>query len=438
MANNDEVMDFCFATGNPHIIKVIGVGGGGGNAVNHMYQTGIHDVSFVVCNTDNQVLSDSPVQIKVQLGREGLGAGNRPEKGRQAAEDSLEEIDKMLSDGTKMVFITAGMGGGTGTGAAPIIAREAKKMNILTVGIVTIPFQFEGNKKIDQALDGVEAISKNVDALLVVNNERLREIYPELTILDAFARADDTLTVAARSIAEIITTHGKVNLDFNDVCTVLRNGGVAIMSTGEGTGESRVSNAINDALNSPLLNNNDIFNAKKVLLSIYCSDKEEDTITMEEMNEIHDFMSKFGQDLEVKWGLTFDPTLDKKVKITILATGFGLDSVPYMEEFLARPNADDAERQAQLAEEEERKARRRSKFYKTDTTVKNVKRRHHVYRFTEADIDNENIISMVEQTPTYKRSSAVLQKIRNKTDEAAATSNDLQTDQSESSLISFK
>lgn len=437
MPKNDDVMDFGFPTGNPHIIKVIGVGGGGGNAVNHMYQTGIHDVSFVVCNTDNQALSDSPVQIKVQLGSEGLGAGNRPEKARQAAEDSLEEIDRMLSDGTKMAFITAGMGGGTGTGAAPIIAREAKKKNILTVGIVTIPFQFEGNKKIDQALDGVEAISKNVDALLVVNNERLREIYPELTILDAFGRADDTLTIAARSIAEIITTHGKINLDFNDVCTVLRNGGVAIMSTGEGSGENRVSNAIEDALNSPLLNNNDIFNAKKVLLSIYCSDKDEDTITMEEMNEIHDFMSKFGSDFEVKWGVTFDPSLDKKVKITILATGFGLDSVPYMEEFLSRPSTDDAERQAQLAEEEERKAIRRGKFYKNDKTVKNVKRRHHVYRFTEADIDNENIISMVEQTPTYKRSSAVLQKIRNKTDDLGLAANEAPADQEQSSVINF-
>lgn len=437
MPDNEELIDFCFPTGNPHIIKVIGVGGGGGNAVNHMYKTGIHDVSFVLCNTDNQALSDSPVQVKVQLGREGLGAGNIPEKARAAAEDSLEEIDKMLSDGTHMVFITAGMGGGTGTGAAPIIAREAKKLNILTVGIVTIPFKFEGNKKIDQALDGVEAISKNVDALLVVNNERLREIYPEFSISEAFGFADDTLTVAARSIAEIITTHGKLNLDFNDVCTVLRNGGVAIMSTGEGSGDNRVSKAIENALNSPLLNNNDIYNAKKVLLSLYCSEKKEDSITMDEMTEIHEFMGKFSDVEVMKWGLTFDDTLGKKVRITILSSGFGLSDVPYMEEYLHRSDPDDAERQAQLAEEEERKAARRGIFYGNDNSKKNTKRRHHVYRFSDADIDNENIISMVEQTPTYNRSSSVLQKIRNKTDITETTTPEVLADADHPSVIHF-
>ena len=408
---DQQVVDFAFSTGNPHIIKVIGVGGGGGNAVNHMYQTGIHDVSFVVCNTDAQALADSPVQVKVQLGSEGLGAGNVPERARHAAEESIESIDKMLSDGTKMVFITAGMGGGTGTGAAPIIAHEAKSKNILTIGIVTIPFQFEGNKKIDQALDGVEAISKNVDALLVVNNEKLREIYPGLTISDAFGRADDTLTLAARSIAEIITTHGKINLDFNDVCTVLRNGGVAIMSTGTGEGEYRVKGAIDDALNSPLLNNNDIFDAKKVLLYIYCSDKPEDTITMEEMNEVHDFMSKFGRDFEVKWGIAFDSSLGKQVKVTVLASGFGLANVPYMEDHLNR-NADESERAAQAAEEEEKRADRRRKFgYSDNNRAGSVRRPRHIFRFNDNDIDNDNIISMVEQTPTVNRTSTQLRRI---------------------------
>ncbi len=421
MPNNDKAIDFVFPTGNPHIIKVIGVGGGGGNAVNHMYQTGIHDVSFVICNTDNQALTDSPVQIKVQLGSEGLGAGNNPEKARQAAEDSLEQIGEMFSDGTKMVFITAGMGGGTGTGAAPVIAREAKQRGILTVGIVTIPFLFEGNEKIDRALDGVEAISKNVDALLVVNNERLREIYPKFTLLHAFSCADETLTVAARSIAEIITSHGKVNLDFNDVCTVLRDGGVAVMSTGEGTGDNRVSKAIDDALNSPLLNNNDIFNAKKVLLGIYCSDKNEDTLTMEEMNDIHDFMIKFGSKLETKWGITFDPAFDKKVKVTILATGFGLDSVPYMEE----------------SPEEGRKRRRRDQFYPTGTPAKSPKR-HHVYRFTDADIDNDIIVSMVEQSPTCDRSSATLQKIREKSGGSAETAAEAPAAPEQPGTISFR
>ena len=268
MADNNILLDFGEPEKENSIIKVIGVGGGGGNAVNHMYREGIHDVTFVLCNTDNQALNDSPVPVHLQLGKEGLGAGNRPEKARAAAEESLEDIKSVLSDGTRMAFITAGMGGGTGTGAAPVIARISKEMGILTVGIVTIPFRFEGDRKIDQALDGVEEMSKHVDALLVINNERLREIYPELTVLDAFGKADDTLSVAAKSIAEIITVHGLINLDFNDVKTVLKDGGVAIMSTGYGEGEGRVKKAIDDALNSPLLNENDVFNSKKILLSI--------------------------------------------------------------------------------------------------------------------------------------------------------------------------
>src|SRR5574344_216847 len=203
--NKPEILDFGDPEKEHSIIKVIGVGGGGGNAVNHMYREGIHDVSFVLCNTDNQALNDSPVPVHLQLGKEGLGAGNKPGKAREAAEETIDEIKNMLSDGTKMAFITAGMGGGTGTGAAPVIARVSKELEILTVGIVTIPFLFEGEKKIIQALDGVEEISKNVDALLVINNERLREIYPELTVMNAFGKADDTLTVAAKSIAEIIT-----------------------------------------------------------------------------------------------------------------------------------------------------------------------------------------------------------------------------------------
>ena len=260
-------------TENPCIIKVVGVGGGGGNAINHMYREGIHDVTYVVCNTDKKALSDSPVPNHLQLGKDGLGAGNNPVVGKQRAEESIEDIKAMLNDGTRMVFITAGMGGGTGTGAAPVIAQCAKDAGILTVGIVTIPFKFEGNKKINQALDGVEEIAKHVDALLVINNERLREIYPELTVINAFAKADDTLSIAAKSIAEIITMHGTINLDFQDVTTVLRDGGVAIMSTGYGEGENRVTKAIDEALNSPLLNNNDIFNSRKVLLNInFCSE----------------------------------------------------------------------------------------------------------------------------------------------------------------------
>ena len=334
----DLIVDMGVPTTTPKIIKVIGVGGGGGNAVNYMYRTGIHDVNFVVCNTDSKALADSPVPVRLQLGNEGLGAGNRPARAKAAAEESIEGIRAMLDDGTKMVFITAGMGGGTGTGAAPVIAHEAKEKGILTVGIVTIPFRFEGNKKIDQALDGVDAIRKEVDALLVINNEKLREIYPELTIRSAFQKADNTLSIAARSIAEIITMHGIINLDFQDVGTVLRDGGVALMSTGYGEGEGRVTKAINEALHSPLLNNNDIFNSKKILICISFSEDEtgEDgtsqELMMEEMNEVNDFMEQFRDDVETKWGLSTDPELGKKVKVTILATGFDINAVAGMQE----------------------------------------------------------------------------------------------------------
>ena len=236
--DENEMMDFGFKSASPSIIKVIGVGGGGGNAVNHMYKQGINDVTFVLCNTDNQALTKSPIPRKVQLGKsitQGLGAGNKPEIARAAAEESEEEISKLFNDGTKMVFITAGMGGGTGTGAAPVVARIAKGLGVLTVGIVTIPFLFEGEPKIRKALAGVEEMRQYVDALLVINNERLSEIYPDLNFMNAFAKADDTLTTAARSIAEIITTNSHVNLDFADVNTTLRDGGVATISTGFGS-----------------------------------------------------------------------------------------------------------------------------------------------------------------------------------------------------------
>ena len=396
----------------PSIIKVIGVGGGGGNAVNHMYREGIHEVNFVLCNTDSKALVDSPVPVCLQLGKEGLGAGNRPERAREAAEESVEEIRKMLNDGTKMVFITAGMGGGTGTGAAPIIAREAKDMGILTVGIVTIPFLFEGNRKIDQALDGVEEISKHVDALLVINNERLREIYPDLNVLSAFEKADNTLSIAARSIAEIITMHGIINLDFRDVCTVLKDGGVAIMSTGYGEGENRVTKALEDALNSPLLNNNDIYNSKKVLLSSsFCAEKEGDMLMMEEMNEVHEFMSRFHEDVETKWGLSTLPELDKKVKITILATGFGINNVPGMKEKLDEEEALNRKRANERQEENDE---RRENFYGPANSKSGQKRRPKVYLFGLNDLDNEEVISMVELTPTYKRSKEILGDIKNK------------------------
>ncbi len=415
MADNNnrmEILDF----GEPEqnsIIKVIGVGGGGGNAVNHMYKEGIHEVTFVLCNTDAQSLNDSPVPVHLQLGKEGLGAGNKPAKAKEAAEETLDDIKKMLNDGTKMAFITAGMGGGTGTGAAPVIARLSKELGILTVGIVTIPFRFEGDKKIDQALDGVEEMSKHVDALLVINNERLREIYPEMSVLDAFGKADDTLSIAAKSIAEIITVRGLINLDFNDVRTVLKDGGVAIMSTGYGEGEGRVKQAIEDALNSPLLNDNDIYNSKKILLSInFSSDNTENAgLTMEEMNDVNEFMERFSGGFELKWGLALDPELDKKVKVTILATGFGIEDVDGMGNHLLKHSQEEA---ARIAEEEERNAERRDRrerYYK-DNNNSQYKRRPHIYLFSPDDLDNEDIILAIENTPTYKRTKQMIKELK--------------------------
>lgn len=430
--SDETIMPFDFQSGSPSIIKVIGVGGGGGNAVNHMYREGIHDVTFVVCNTDNQALDESPVPIKLQLGREGLGAGNRPERARDAANESLEDVKNMLNDGCKMAFITAGMGGGTGTGAAPIIAKTAKDMGILTVGIVTIPFLFEGNKKIDQALDGVEEMSKHVDALLVINNERLRDVYSDLSVMNAFGKADDTLSVAAKSIAEIITIRGKINLDFNDVKTVLKDGGVAIMSTGYGYGEGRVTKAITDALHSPLLNNNDIFNSKKVLFNISYSSNSD--LMMEEMNEVHEFMSRFGKDVETKWGLYIDDNLEDKVKFTILATGFGIKDVPGMNNKLS---AEEQKRQEELEEEEQKKAERRDDFYPGSYKNNRKKGNYKIYIFTQEDLDNDDIISMVETTPTYKRSKAVLESIQSRAVAEESSTPKLDNSENGSMTITF-
>lgn len=417
MAENEDIGVFNFAKGATSIIKVIGVGGGGSNAVNHMYNEGIHDVTFVVCNTDNKALQDSPVPEKIQLGSEGLGAGNRPDKARKATEESIETIKSMLSDGTKMAFITAGMGGGTGTGAAPLIAKTAKDMGILTVGIVTIPFRWEGNKKIDQALDGVEEMNKNVDALLVINNERLREIYQDFTVIKAFAKADDTLCNAARSIAEIITMHGIINLDFNDVSTVLKDGGVAIMSTGYGSGENRVTKGINDALNSPLLNNNDIYRATKILLRLSVPDEAGEgnsALMMDEMNEVHEFMAKVKrEDVETKWGLSVDPSLTDQVKITILATGFGVEDIDSDElnnRLLAR-DKEQQQRDAEKAEQEAERAHRRETIYGPDKNHSTIRRPLYSYIFKEEDLDNEDVISMVETSPTYKRSKETLRQL---------------------------
>ena len=407
---NDDLLDFQIESHTDAIIKVIGVGGGGGNAVNHMFLEGIHNVSFALCNTDNQALRESPVPIKVQLGSNttgGLGAGNKPHVASKAAEESIDLLENLLNDGTRMVFITAGMGGGTGTGAAPVVARVAKDMGILTVGIVTIPFVFEGSKKIIQALKGVEEISKNVDALLVINNERLRDIYSDLTVLNAFARADDTLTTAAKSIAEIITVHGHVNLDFADVETTLKDGGVAIMSSGIASGDDRINSAIKDALHSPLLNNNDVFSSKKILINLCFSENK--PIIMDEMNALHDFMSKFGKEIEVIWGTAVDNSLDEEVKVTLLATGFTINSVPGIQEIKDNESkADELERK--FIEEEERKQEQKDKEliekYYGKAGLESLAAnnyRQEPFVLTIEELDDDKILEALEKNPVFKR-----------------------------------
>ena len=305
------------------IIKVIGVGGGGCNAVRNMYIDGVEGVTYAACNTDSQSLKGSPVPVKMLLGASGLGAGANPELGRQEAENNVDDIKNLLSDGTKMVFVTAGMGGGTGTGAAPVVAKVAKDMGLLTIGVVTIPFYFEKKKKIVKALKGVDELRKNVDAILIVNNERLCDVYSnsEVPIKEAFQRADNILKDAVKGISELITVHseGSINLDFRDVEATMKNGGGAIMAMGRASGKNRVEKAIIDALDSPLLYGNDIGKAKRILFNIYAS--EDHPIFVSEMQEIDDFFDQLDPNIDVIWGTSTDDTLGEDAKVTILATG---------------------------------------------------------------------------------------------------------------------
>lgn len=400
--NEEETLKFRNTCNVPKIIKVIGVGGGGGNAVENMYRTSIHNVSFVICNTDSQALENSPIPVKVQLG-EGLGAGNNPEVARKAAEDSREEIAALFDDGTKMVFITAGMGGGTGTGAAPVVAEIAKSLGILTVGIVTIPFMFEMSNKIHQALRGVTEIAKHVDALLVINNQRLLEIYPECKIKTGFKKVDEVLTVATKSIAEIITIHGIINLDFKDVEKVLKDGGVAIMSYGIDKGEQRLAGAFDKALHSPLLNNNNIYDSKKILFNIYIEPEEDEDdeagLKVGEMEWVNNFMKRFNHDnIEVIWGMSEDETLQKgEVKVTVLATGFGMHNIPEM-----RPILKEDEKQRET--EERNIQNMMDSFYKEE---------YKVYLMSDTDLDNDELISYMENSPTHKRMSRDIQNMKN-------------------------
>lgn len=319
----DGVINFNLNEKTPTIIKVIGVGGGGGNAVEYMYDKGICDVDFVICNTDYQALRNSPIPCKVQLGKEltsGHGAGNNPLMGEKSAQESLADIEALLKKDTKMAFITAAMGGGTGTGAAPVIAKLSKDMGILTVGIVSVPARFEGPKRLDQARDGLRKLKDHVDCLIVIDNEKIKSIYGSQTISAAFAKANDVLNIAAKGIAEIITLPGYINVDFADVKTVMTDSGVAIMGAAQASGEDRAIRAITEALESPLLNNNDILGAKDILLNITSGTDE---ITMDEMSQITShIIRKVGNNAAVIWGVGTDLNLGDAISVTIIATGF--------------------------------------------------------------------------------------------------------------------
>jgi len=330
----DDIMNFDLPVERSSIIKVLGIGGGGNNAVNHMFEKGIRDVNFVVCNTDHQALTQSPVPIKVQIGEaltEGRGAGSKPEVGRQAAIENIDDVMDALSGNTKMVFITTGMGGGTGTGATPVIAKACKDAGMLTIAVVTIPFKSEGKVRIRQAIDGVTELKNHVDSLLVINNEKLREIYGNQPVSTAFAKADDILATAVKGIAEIITVTGYINVDFADVETVLRNSGVSIMGMGKASGENRAIKAIENALASPLLNSNDITGANSILINI-SSGTGEHEITMDELGEITDYMyESASDDALIIRGLSKDENLNEEVCVTVIATGFESNSIfqPY-------------------------------------------------------------------------------------------------------------
>lgn len=389
----------------PDRIMVLGVGGGGNNAVNHMYnEMKIQGVAFVVVNTDDMALKNSPVPTKLLIGRNttrGRGAGNRPEKAKAAAEESAEEIAALFSDETDMVFITAGMGGGTGTGAGPVVARIAREKGVLTIGIVTIPFRFEGMRKIAKAIAGADEMGKYVDALLIINNERLSEIYPDLEFDCAFAKADDTLAIAAQSISEIVTNPGYINLDMNDVDSTLRNSGTALISIGYGEGENRVAKAIDDALHSPLLKNTDVFSSKRLLFNLCYSRNAQPPFKSLETQQIDDFVSRVDSDVDVIWGVTYDDSLGDKVKFTILAAGFsttvregrdGEESIEIVPEI-------------QKAEEKPIDIDRIMDYYGKDKIEQAQNMRDIMnYIILEPDqLDNDEQIDMFEKSPTYNR-----------------------------------
>lgn len=397
------------------IIKVIGVGGGGGNAVSTMYKKEmIKGVSFLLCNTDEQALNNSPVPNKITLGpsiTKGLGAGNKPEMAKEAAEESTTEVlNALTSDDTEMVFITAGMGGGTGTGAAPIVGKIARDAGKLTVGIATIPFKFEGRRKILRALEGVRRLQESVDALLVVNNEKLIEIYGKKTVSEAFQLADNTLSNAARSISDIINTAGIVNMDFNDVKTTLKDSGVAVISSGMGKGNNRLKMALEEALTSPLLNNNDITKAKRLMIAIYYS--EQDELLVEEISALNKFTDEIETDYDSKSGFYIDNELPEgHIRITILASGFGMEDT---ENSVFEMNSDISLRDniVQRGEED----RRIEKYYGKGAVFNGTRRRPLILKLSE--LDNEELLIIAEEKPALDRDLRLVEAIRKRIDDS--------------------
>lgn len=406
------------------IIKVIGVGGGGDNAVNYMFRQNIPYVNFVVCNTDEQALNMSPVPNKLVLGWDvtrGRGAGNDPAVGRQCAESSAEEIRALFDSNTEMVFITAGMGGGTGTGAAPVVARIAKEAGKLTIGIVTVPFLFEGKKKIMKAFEGAKEMQKHVDALLVINNENLIEIYPDYDFFNAFEKADDTLANAARSISEIISEECYINVDFEDVKTTLKGSGTAIISTAFGEGENRISSAIRNAIHSPLLKQHDINTSQRLLLKFSCSRQSNRPITAAEMTEIYNFTSQLSDSIDVKWGIADNPELGDKLKVTILASGFNLTLVdgkknqkPDQEDDDVVIFGGDHENPEIRASREKAVDEEIAKMYGAEKLKQQMRDANKAkYAVLEpSQFDNHEVAALLERTPTYSRPADFLEQLR--------------------------
>lgn len=441
-----EEANFVGGTGSS-LIKVIGVGGGGSNAVNYMYHQKIPKVKFVVCNTDRQHLEDSPVEQRVLLGENithGRGAGNKPEVGKQCAVASSEAIKDLFNDGTEMVFITAGMGGGTGTGAAPVVARLAKEAGMLTIGIVTVPFMFEGKQKILKALDGANAMKEHVDALLLINNENLIELYPDLNFFNAFEKADDTLANAARSVSEIISEKCYINVDFEDVRTTLKDSGTAIISTAYGEGEHRISDAIQNALHSPLLKSHDIYTSKRLLLKFACSKDSPNAPKAQELGEIDHFTSKLPESIDVKWGVADDPSLGDKVRVTVLASGFDVTLREAKKDkkdvitFEGQKSDSETENKAKTDE-----SGRIAEIYGTDKVMKQKREAAKIKYavLTPDQFDDHQVIAMFENTPTFTRAPKFNDELKKLSSgpqgEPAPQKNKENTDNRNTQTISF-